>query len=359
MISTFDVRYLAITFTLLFGCTPGPGKQEITGLDSTQNVYLNAYEEAERAYASEPSVQLLNQKLFYLEKLDWPPMAINTLEDAKDQMGLTEDLVKKYILYYEKHEQYAPLMELLSTWGKLNDLDAGLMESNIEAHMLLSPREKTMELINEYLYEYDQSDNLAFAADKVLKLGDTLMSIYHYSKLYRQDPMHEDLISNYVPLLLEIGQPSRAKSILSRYAEGDSSPQTRLFLSRSLYQIGDRRGAKSILQSQPGPEALEQLTLWYWQEKNWDSTMFYVNRLIQIDSSSQALMMKASVYEERGSLKASLDLLNLLIEKDSSNNLARDMAQDVSRKITYLRELEEKRNRPIPEISPKTSVENE
>ncbi|XOV95178.1 MAG: tetratricopeptide repeat protein [Bacteroidota bacterium] len=350
------MRFFIPILILLVGCQSQVEKQEITGLDSASNVYLDAYEEVERAYDNEPSTQLLNQKLYYLEKLGWPPMSITALNEAKQQLGLDEELVRKYILYYEKNEQYAPLMELLGTWGKLHDLDEGMQESNIRAHMLLSQREKTVELLKDYIYEYGKSDNEAFVANKYLKLGDTLMSIYHFSRLQKKDPGHEDLVNQYVPLLLKIRQPARARVILTKAAQIDTTFQTRFMLSKSLYQMGETKSAKGLLIRQNNAKALEQLTRWYWQEERWDSTMFYVDKLIQVDSSQQALFMKASIYDERGVLNPALQILNILIERDSTDNLAMEMAQDVSRKIAYLREIKERRSTPIPELSPKTSI---
>ena len=359
MILTYSVRLFTLLLVLIIGCNSKIEKQEISSLDSANNIYWDAYEEVEKAYEKEPSDQLINQKLYYLEKMGWPPMSIDALNQARERLGLDQDLVKKYMLYYEKNEQYAPLMELLGAWGKLNKLDAEMMESNIRAHMLLAQKEKTIELLHDYIYENKKPENEAFVAGKFLKLGDTLMSIYHYSKLQKMDPSHQDLISQYVPLLLRINQPGRARSILTESARSDTTFHTRLMLAKSLYQLGERRSAKGILREYNRKEALDQVTRWYWQEEVWDSTMFFVNKLIQVDSSREALFMKASIYEERGALNSSLQLLNLLIELDSTDNLAREMAQDVSRKIAYLRELEERRKTPIPELSPKTSLDNE
>ncbi len=360
MTLTYKVRLFTLLFLILIiGCNSKVEKQEISSLDSANNIYWEAYEEVEKAYEREPSDQLVNQKLYYLEKMGWPPMAIEALNQARQRLGLDQDLVKKYILYYEKNEQHAPLMELLSSWGKLNKLDAKMMEANIRAHLLLSQKETTIELLNDYIYEYNKPENEAFVASNFLKMGDTLMSIYHYSKLHKMDPSHKDLVSHYVPLLLRIKQPGRARSILTASARSDTTFQTRLMLAKSLYQLGEKRQAKGILLSYSQQEALDQLTKWYWQEEKWDSTMLFVNKLIQVDSSREAIFMKASIYEERGSLNSALQLLNLLIELDSTDNLAREMAQDVSRKIAYLRELEERRKTPIPELSPKTSLDNE
>ena len=353
------MRLFTLFLILIFGCNSKIEKQEISSLDSASNIYWDAYEEVEKAYEKEPSDQLIYQKLYYLEKMGWPPISIDALNQARQRLGLDQDLVKKYTLYYEKNQLYAPLMELLDSWGKLNKLDAEMTEANIRAHMLLAQKEKTIELLNDYIYDYHEQENEAFVASKFLKMGDTLMSVYHYSKLHKMDPSHKDLVSLYVPLLLKINQPGRARSILSSSARSDTTFQTRLMLSKSLYQLGEKREAKGILLAYNRQEALDQLTRWYWQEEKWDSTMFYVNKLIQIDSSRTALFMKASIYEERGALNSSLQLLNLLIELDSTDNLAREMAQDVSRKIAYLRELEERRKTPIPELSPKTSLDNE
>ncbi len=353
------MRLLILLIVFIIGCNSKVEKQEISSLDSTENVYWEAFQEVEKAYEKEPSDQLVRQKLYYLEKLGWPPISIDALNQARERLGQDKELVNKYVQYYEKNEQYAPLMELLDSWGKLNNLDAEMMESNIRAHMILSQREKTIELLNDYIYEYKEAENEAFVARNFLKMGDTLMSIYHYSKLQKIDPKHKDLITHYVPLLLKIKQPGRAKSILTMSVQSDTTFQTRAMLAKSLYQMGERKRAKGILLSHNEKAALEQLTRWYWEEKHWDSTMLFVDKLIQVDSSREALFMKASIYEERGALIASLQLLNLLIELDSTDNLAREMAQDVSRKIAYLREIEERRKTPIPELSPKTSLDNE
>ncbi|MEQ8338812.1 MAG: hypothetical protein RIA62_15745 [Cyclobacteriaceae bacterium] len=353
------MRLFTLLLVLIIGCNAKIEKQEISSLDSAGNIYWDAYEEVEKAYDNEPSDQLINQKLYYLEKMGWPPMAIEALNQARKRLGLDAGLVRKYILYYEKNQQYAPMMELLDSWGKLNKLDEEMMEANIRAHMLLAQKEETIELLNDYIYDYNQPDNEAFVASKFLKLGDTLMSVYHYSKLQKMDPTHHDLVSLYVPILLKIKQPERARNILTASARSDTTFHTRLMLAKSLYQLGERRQAKGILFSYDKKEALDQMTRWYWQEELWDSTMFFVNKLIQVDSSREALFMKASIYEERGALNSSLQLLNLLVALDSTDNLAREMAQDVSRKIAYLRELEQRRKTPVPELSPKTSLDNE
>lgn len=353
------MRHIIILFILILGCNSKIEKQEISGIEGGPDFYMNAYKEVEKAYKDEPSDQLLRQKLYYLEKLNWPPMAISTLEQAQRRFGFNQELIEKFILYYEKNEQYAELMELLGTWGKIHKLGPEMLESNIRAHMILSQRERSIELLNEYIYKYNDARNEAFVATQFLKLGDTLMSIYHFSKLHKKDPTHYALVKQYVPLLLRIGQPKRARGILTVSAKSDTTFLTQLMLSKSLYQMGEKRNAKGMLMNKWNAEALEQLTRWYWDEQQWDSTMFYVNKLIQIDSSRNSLFMKASIYEERGALNSALQLFNFLVETDSTDYLAKERVQDVSRKIAYLRELESRRKTPIPELTPKTSVDNE
>ncbi len=357
--SIFKVRPLFLLFLVILGCNSKVEKQEISGLESGPDFYKNAYLEVEEAYKDDPTDQLLRQKLYYLEKLEWPPMSLSTLEQAQKQFGLNKELIEKFVIYYEKNGQYASLMELLGTWGKIHELTPEMMQSNISAHMALSQRERSIELLNEYIYDFDAPENQAYVAKQFLKLGDTLMSVYHYSKLYKQDPEHPDLISQYALLLLNIGQPARARAVLSETAKSDTSFQAQFMLAKSLYQMGETGKAKSILNNRSNPQAYEQLTNWYWREERWDSTMFYVDKLIQIDSSRNAIFMKASIYEETGALNASLKLFEILVQNDSTDYLAKDRAQDVSRKIAYLRELASRKKKPIPELSPKTSSDNE
>ena len=335
-------------------------KQVINTPEMGKDFYLNSYEEAEEQYRENPTDQLLKQKLHYLKMMGWPSMAITSLDQAKEKWGLDSELVNNYISFYLKNNQYAELRELLATWGKLHELDEGMKEANIIAHRELSLRKEAIELLIDYLYHHDGADNEEFVAKQFLLLGDSLMSIYHFSKLYNLDPTRQSLVSQYVPLLLNVSQPQRAKEILLRSTAKDTTMRSSLLLARSLYELGEFSAAKRVLKSKYQPESYEQITQWFWNEKQWDSATYYVNRLIAMDSSRQWLFMKASIYEDRGWLNTSYDLFKYLAEIDSTDHLAQERAADVARKIAYLRELREASQKtPVLDLKPKRSLNDE
>jgi hypothetical protein len=320
--------------------------------------YRHALDEVSRAYDENPTDEFLRRKLYFLTQLNWPKGAVQTLEEAQNRFGLTDEIVHNLAAYYLSREDYPELTVLIKDWKRYSNLDREL--SRIEIDLIVQNNlSKLSDAIFSYSQDYEEENDLAFLKSKLYFLSDTAATLLKIKEMATVDP-NNFLVNHWlVPVFFARNQNKEAQEYLFRELKIERNDQTLELLANS-FRNNRKDTAKIIFRSIQNISAYEQLSEVFESEKRYDSAIFYVEKMISLDSTRNFIFRKADLYEKRRWLTTSYYFFNLLAQADLADTISRMRAQIVANKIAYLRSLEELEvDVPILELKPKKQLENE
>ncbi len=351
------MRFIPYIIILLFlSCAPS-ADQRIELPEVSADFYWNSLRKVQKAYEDKPSDQLLRQKLYYYEKLNWPKESIVDLNLFLEKHGLDPKIVRLFLQYYLNNDQYSELIALLDKWEFYNGLDEELAQYRVLSNFRAKGLDGTKELILDYVQKFRSPDSYEFAIRQSAQIKDTTLMNTYLSELYSTDPSNPLISKYYVPFLLAENKVNEAYDILISEKNKLDDNQLKLF-ARTLYQLDSVNKAKKMLVEVGDKEANLLLSKWYADESKYDSSTLYLDAILVSDSSREILLTKADLQLERGWLNSSNQIYESLIKRDSTDSIAIEKAAFVARKIAYLRSLkEEEKKIPILEITPKKITE--
>lgn len=305
-------------------------------------------------------VNLLYKKLFISQQLRWPEDESEEIRYLIDKEGLNYELYQYAVDFYTSNHYYEKLLNLVNKWLSQHKVTSQDVRYQIVALKGLNRETEAKYLLWNFLQSGDEKEDLVFIANQYLDFQDTARAIYTYSRLARFHPQEKVLRDTYIPLLIEGGYPERARDLLQAQSQFSKDKKNQALMARVLYDLGEPYEAIAILRRQEGPDAYLQIANWYKSLSKWDSAIFYTNRLIERDSSREALLIKGGIYEQRGWLNTAYQTFEALVRRNPTDSIAINKAEIVARKIAYLRrKREEEEKIPVLEIPIKKSTENE
>ena len=210
--------------------------------------------------------------------------------------------------------------------------------------------------LNKYLRTFNSSDDLEFGVGQFLELKDTLMAVYYMNKLQMVDPGNDLVTGFLVPSLLKLGYKDRAKVALNQYI--DVRPEAGMEIAEIMTQLGDFNSARRIYRQLDTRESNLFLANQFSQERQYDSSIFYLDKVLSVDSSNAILIRKGQVMESRGWLTSAYFIYQQVIDNDPEDSIALAHSVNVGRKIAYLRRVKEEQElAPILKIEPKDLTE--
>lgn len=341
---------------LLVGCSLKPSDKIVVPTIS-EDFYLQAFDEINKRLKSDPeNMDLVEQKLYYCEQLNWPTPCLSALEILEDENGISSALLEKFMTYYQRHERYSPLIEIIEKWGAEYDLQDRFLLPYLTALVKTKNRKAWVEL-RSYLIKNSDSDAINFAAESYLLLGDTTMALYYLGKVYQRDDYDISLIKRYTQLLIAIGNVPFALEILDSH---DHDLETDYLFASQLAILLEKKelyfeAAKPLMNHLERDTVGYRVIDLYRKADQWDSVEKVLDYLvITFPDQRKPLWRKARLFEDRGWLTYSSQYYRQLVEKDSTDSLALNRLQLVSRKIAYLQRLKFQESKvPIMELQPK------
>ena len=336
-------------------------KYPIESMSVDVNYYLTALSEVNQQLASNKSnVALYKRKLLVSRELRWPEDVSEDIAFLKREEGLNYELVQYAIDFYSTYHYYELLLNVLDEWESLNGSLNGSDRWRIVAYLGLGRYTEAKYMLWKYVQDNPKNiDALLFAADNYLDLEDSTRAVYAYGKVAEIKRDHSSLLDLYVPVLIQMGYSDRAESVLFSQELDSSNSAQRYLIADMYFKKGDYQKAHDLLKKDESESAIIKRINWFEETLEWDTAVSLVNQLVWRDSSQAALLRKATLLENRGWLNSSYNLYNLVLANDSTNSIALEGAQNVGRKIAYLRSLREQEEKiPVLDVSPKKGTEN-
>ncbi|MEQ8470527.1 MAG: hypothetical protein RIC35_05045 [Marinoscillum sp.] len=353
---------IVILLAIIFTSCSKQRKYPIESIKLDHTHYLGALSEIDREITQKPGDPVLRRRRLLINReLRWPDDVSEDIELVKKQEGLDYELLQYAIDFYNSHHYYELLLSIIEEWESLNG-DFPKSDRWKAIALLGLNREEEARYMLWKLVQTHKSDQsiLTFAADNYLKLNDSTRAIYALNRIAEINPSNPVLMESYVPLLLENGYVERAVGVLERQKIDTADVSGNLLLAQTFYQLGDANKAHTILSKYETPKVLYHRAKWYEEQFLWDSAVMCLNKVIDRDSSTTALLKKAELLDNRGWLSSSFAIYQGVLENDSTNSIAQEGARIVAQKIAYLRNLREAENTiPILEITSKKETENE
>ncbi len=353
---------IALTFLVfsLFSCSD-TNKYPIESVNVDVSYYLTALNEVNQQLAANKSnLSLRKRKLLVSKELRWPEDVTEDILFLKKEDGLTYELVQYAIDFYQTYHYYEQLLNILEEWESINGELNGSNRWRIVAYLGLGRYIEAKYLLWNYIQDNSQNvEALIFAANNYLELEDSTRAVYAYGKVAEIKPDNSQLLDFYIPALIKLGYPDRANKVLAYQQLDSTNLDQKLIIGDVYYEMGDLEKAHDVLRGDLSSPVLMKRIDWFEKSLQWDSAVALVNQLVWQDSSVTALLRKASILENRGWLSSSYNLYGLVLQEDSTNSIAQQGAQNVGRKIAYLRSLREQEEKiPVLDVSPKKGTED-
>lgn len=323
----------------------------------TSGFYTNALTEINAKLKSDPSnVNLIEQKLYYCDQLDWPTTCISALNEYKAKFGMTNQLIEQYLEYYQINQRHQLIVEVIERWNDEFDLIDQYQLPFIESLVLTGKKERAKRELRAYLISNDNESALSFASLQYLMMQDTTMAIYNLSKLNKLNSLHP-LMLDYGDLLISKNRFVKGFNAIENCSEtfkGDE--QANLRIARIYERQNWLKDARNKIKPFIASDTMAYMVAdWYRRELLWDSSIMYIDSVIVRDSLNlKAWWKRARAYEDRGWLSYSLRYFDKMIEIDSTDSLAIKRKQLIQQKIAYLqRKKFEESKVPILDIQPR------
>ncbi|MFK7953790.1 MAG: hypothetical protein AB8B73_13175 [Ekhidna sp.] len=338
----------------VYACSP-PRVDQILVPKLESNFYSKAIKRIDSELESDPTNQkLVDQKLYYCEQLGWPITCISALEMYKSQNGMTNQLVEQYIIYYAQNQKHQQLVNIIEKWSEEYDLKSRFHKPLIKSFVELEKRDRALTELRSYMVERNEIADFEFASEQFILLQDTLMATYYLGKISQLDPDNE-LIPIYGQMLISLNFSVKGFDILNRFSSLSKNKDFDLMLAKLHSKEGDFVKARNLIIPYIDDDTISYLLSdWYLKEKLWDSAIFTINRLIELDSSNvKAIWKKARIYEDRGWLATSLTHFNSILKIQPEDTITVNRIDLIQRKIAYLQRKKFEENKiQIKEIEP-------
>ena len=350
------MRLVFFISVILFSCTPQSDR--IIVPEVTDSFYHEALIRINQDLKGDKeNLQLVEQKLYYCDLLQWPTTCINALDELKRQKGMTPQLFHQYVSYYVTNGRHQLLLDLINRWAKEFSQEERYIEEKIDALTALRYKEEPYTLLRKYLLSHNELKDLEFASQQYLRLEDTLMSAYLLGKVNRQNPSSMLVFDHYADILFDLGYSEQAFPIYEKYRNQNPDDFDFCLKLSTLYEEVDQlQYAREVIKQFADLDTIVyRIADLFKSENKWDSAHMYVDLIIERDSvNRKAWWTKARMYEDRGWLSYSLNYYDHLIYLSPTDTLAQQRAALVRRKIAYLQRLKFEENKlPLPVLESK------
>lgn len=343
---------------------PSRGKL-ISEISFPEDIFKDAFHDIEEELQQRPNdIALAEQKIVYCEELDWPESCIDALTVKRNNSGLSSQLIKKFLDYHIKNGHHQRIVELIFRWDDSFGIKKEYFNAYIKALNELTIYDSLKVELPEYLLKNQSPKDHILAAKTYLAIGDTLLSIYYFSKIFNQGIITPDFQYLYPNLLFKTGNASRAFEAMETYLSA--------YPTDTSYALGISKRYEDSLKLQSARQVLEpyfkkdtiafRIAELYKKEQKWDSAIYTLDKVINVDPSHRkALWRRARYYEDRGWLSYSLQFFEQMIQMDATDTSAIQRRNLINRKIAYLlRKKNEEEKLPIIELQPKKiNIRNE
>ncbi len=308
----------------------------------------------EKSRSNPTDERLLMQGLYYCEELEWPELCEESLLRAKKRWGLTDELTDKLVGYYLNNGNFDELQSILKS--------AVETRPRLEAKIRIATQKKEdiNGLLNRYSIHYKDIEATIFAINSYLEIKDTAQSIVHFEKLNTLDSMNE-LLRSFHPILMARNKFAESIYFVNNQLVNSPNDTTLLIdLAISLYEKNETDSAKNILRRMNSSRNHELLATWFKKENNWDSTLFYLDKMLIRNPSSRSLLLdKAETLESKRWVTKSLMYYERVLQMDPSDSVMQARVEIVRRKVAYLRQIKEKKELPLLiNLKRKTTTDN-
>lgn len=271
---------LLVLLILLTGCF-SKQSAEISVPDFQSNFYQEALLKIEERIAEDPSnFKLVEQQLHYCEMAGWPFACIEALESYSAEKGMSKELYQSHFDCYISNDRYQDIVNLSDNWRDTYPPSPTQLKALINSLIILNKRLDALVELRIFLAKNDDLIANEFAAQQYLALGDSLLSVYYLSKVYKEDSSRHTML-DYGKLLFKLGYSERATEVLEEYYLTQESNQE---LSLDLALFYDQKGYYELARRKLRKSAAS------------DSINFYMASLYQ-----KGLLFDSAILPERES----------------------------------------------------------
>ncbi len=342
-------------------CSGGSYK-EIVVPELSDDFYLEALSEINKKVRKDSeNLNLVQQKIFYCERLGWPEGCVGGLDQYRSLKGMSNQLADQYLAYYLANGQMQSIVDLIARWDEEYNLSKKFRKPLIQGLVEAGDHSQSVQHIRQLLREETPSEELfSFVSQQFLQMEDSLMAAFYLGKLSKIDSTNQ-LMFQYGKILYTLGYPAKGNRTLDAFYFSQPKDLTlALDLAKFYEDNAARIRARRVIRPFAGQDTLAfYISDLYKRDFLWDSALMYLDTVLTKDQSSiRAWKKKGSIYESRGWLSASLSTFEKAQKLDSSDTSIAARISLIRRKIAYLqRQKFEESKVPLLQIESK-KIEN-
>lgn len=349
------MRFLLVIWTLVAISCQNKKEYLIQIPEETHLTSETILTELEKRFSENPEDnQLIRQQLYFCEQLSWPARCERVLVTAEERFGMSQKLLDQTIAYFIEHKDFDKVESLLQ--GQFETRER--MEARIR--IFQAKNDLDGPLTARYLAQYNDEKAILLGIEAYSRAKDTTNLVRQFQSLLDLDSGHI-ILKRYIPIVEKKRDYGLAISLIEKQLSlhaNDSSLQIRR--AKIYDRMGQRDTANYFLKELATVDAYALLNSWYIEEQQWDSSIFYLNKLIQKQPENMDwILAKASSLESKGWVTPSLPYYERALAADTSNLELKKQVEKVRRKVAYLRRKRELEGLVPPEITRKTRTINE
>ncbi|MTI22715.1 hypothetical protein E1176_16910 [Fulvivirga sp. RKSG066] len=267
-----------------------------------------------------------------------------------------EPSVMSYFLLKGKIEQQLnrpeKAIESLLVAEKLGAKDQILFEILAAEYLQIGEPKKALAAVNRLMSMRTDAKSSALKGDVYLAISDTAQAIKFYKSALSINKSNRPVTLQLAGIYKYRNEMQLAGEVLNNYLSADSNDleillqKSRLLKDTEQYDSAAQLYRQILAKDSTNQIIYYELSNTYYINFGYDSAQYFASKALALDSNLlEAKMVRARVLDKRRRYQEAIGVYEGILSQDSTYNLARQELDKLKRKVAYLWQLEQQKQK--------------
>jgi len=353
------MKVFLILCILIFSCQIRPVSQQIVVPEIDESFYQKSVVTLEKEMEKEPiDIRYLKLLLRYYEILDWPPQSAKAFEIVKKTAFQDDDILYYRIAYLSKIHKDAELIDILNNESYRSNFPENWRKIKIKTLLSLEKTEAIPLELDLLIQNFPTSSNYGFASKTYHSIGNSILALYYAEKAKEEFKASIEFKVFYASLLNQYKFYQKVEDLFVGINLDQLSREEKIQLSKAKYGKGEVLEAANILLLSGEKEDRLVAAGWYTEHLSFDKAyQVLYNLTLEYPDDIITYLEFANLEIARGFYTKAIRNYEIVLEIDSTNQIANDQIKFLYRKNAYLQKIIKLEGRSVlPELSTKKAI---
>lgn len=353
------MKVFLILCIFFISCQIRPVSQQIVVPEIDENFYEKSVLTLEEALEKEPvDIRYLKLLLRYYEILDWPPQSARAFDIVKKTAYQDDEILYYKIAYFSKINKHEALIAILNNESYRSNFPEKWRKIKINSLLALDRTEAIPLDIDLLIKSFPSSTNYRFAAKTYHSIGNNILALYYAEKAKDELNTAPEFKVFYASLLNQYEFYQKAEDLFTGMETDQLSREEKIVLANAKYGKGEVQEAAGILLMSGEKEDRLRAAGWYTEHLIFDKAyQVLYNLTLEFPSDIVTYLAFANLEVTRGFYHRAIRNYEIVLEIDSTNQIATDQVNLLNRKIAYLQKIRALEERSVlPELTTKKAI---